>query len=116
MLDNRSWRPEMTRWPTTNWVGSNSRVEKNCTFGSAASFGKRACWNESFSGYVRVEMWTESPSECSSAMSSRARFVLPVPASPFTRRRSEEHTSELQSQSNLVCRLLLEKKKQLGRS
>src|SRR2546430_9610245 len=27
-------------------------------------------------------------------------------------RRSEEHTSELQSQSNLVCRLLLEKKKQ----
>src|SRR2546430_5120482 len=28
------------------------------------------------------------------------------------RDRSEEHTSELQSQSNLVCRLLLEKKKQ----
>src|SRR2546427_5326810 len=26
--------------------------------------------------------------------------------------RSEEHTSELQSQSNLVCRLLLEKKKE----
>src|SRR2546427_9485778 len=30
---------------------------------------------------------------------------------PFTVTRSEEHTSELQSQSNLVCRLLLEKKK-----
>src|SRR2546430_7823279 len=30
-----------------------------------------------------------------------------IPAMP----RSEEHTSELQSQSNLVCRLLLEKKK-----
>src|SRR2546427_1438201 len=28
-----------------------------------------------------------------------------------TETRSEEHTSELQSQSNLVCRLLLEKKK-----
>src|SRR5438270_11766984 len=28
--------------------------------------------------------------------------------------RSEEHTSELQSQSNLVCRLLLEKKKKEG--
>src|SRR2546430_7745379 len=27
--------------------------------------------------------------------------------------RSEEHTSELQSQSNLVCRLLLEKKKSI---
>src|SRR2546430_7157081 len=30
--------------------------------------------------------------------------------------RSEEHTSELQSQSNLVCRLLLEKKKLNGRT
>src|SRR2546430_5944786 len=30
-------------------------------------------------------------------------------------RRSEEHTSELQSQSNLVCRLLLEKKKNYRR-
>src|SRR5688572_32039531 len=30
--------------------------------------------------------------------------------------RSEEHTSELQSQSNLVCRLLLEKKKIWSRS
>src|SRR2546430_8989996 len=30
---------------------------------------------------------------------------------PIRRIRSEEHTSELQSQSNLVCRLLLEKKK-----
>src|SRR5256886_13645610 len=29
----------------------------------------------------------------------------------ITDERSEEHTSELQSQSNLVCRLLLEKKK-----
>src|SRR2546427_4231999 len=28
--------------------------------------------------------------------------------------RSEEHTSELQSQSNLVCRLLLEKKKRVN--
>src|SRR2546430_11754779 len=35
------------------------------------------------------------------------------PSARFARRifRSEEHTSELQSQSNLVCRLLLEKKK-----
>src|SRR2546430_8698900 len=47
--------------------------------------------------------------------------VVAVPLSPCVRRhspvgragrRSEEHTSELQSQSNLVCRLLLEKKKE----
>src|SRR5690242_20939587 len=33
------------------------------------------------------------------------------PAVPRPHRRSEEHTSELQSHVNLVCRLLLEKKK-----
>src|SRR5690606_42119481 len=32
---------------------------------------------------------------------------------PTQRQRSEEHTSELQSRENLVCRLLLEKKKNL---
>src|SRR2546430_7915150 len=37
----------------------------------------------------------------------RLQLKLRVP----TDYRSEEHTSELQSQSNLVCRLLLEKKK-----
>src|SRR2546430_5054203 len=36
--------------------------------------------------------------------------AMPVRAQ-YTLQRSEEHTSELQSQSNLVCRLLLEKKK-----
>src|SRR5256886_3370370 len=35
----------------------------------------------------------------------------PPGASRGSKIRSEEHTSELQSQSNLVCRLLLEKKK-----
>src|SRR2546430_5480853 len=38
------------------------------------------------------------------------RVNIPV-ATLATLGRSEEHTSELQSQSNLVCRLLLEKKK-----
>src|SRR5699024_12300656 len=35
--------------------------------------------------------------------------------SKFLRRRSEEHTSELQSRFDLVCRLLLEKKKKKNR-
>src|SRR5688572_33099710 len=51
---------------------------------------------------------------------SRGDVRRPAPAAPIRglrqsasreRGRSEEHTSELQSQSNLVCRLLLEKKK-----
>src|SRR5206468_10788279 len=36
-------------------------------------------------------------------------FAVP-PVAPFASVRSEEHTSELQSRSDLVCRLLLEKK------
>src|SRR2546427_8650217 len=40
-------------------------------------------------------------------------FTEPIPRTTTDNEhaRSEEHTSELQSQSNLVCRLLLEKKK-----
>src|SRR2546430_12322274 len=53
-----------------------------------------------------------------SAFASTRRTIVPpsdceaytAPRGPSARR-SEEHTSELQSQSNLVCRLLLEKKK-----
>src|SRR5689334_24792918 len=41
-------------------------------------------------------------------------FSVPMPPTSTTRStRSEEHTSELQSQFHLVCRLLLEKKKHL---
>src|SRR5688572_33276860 len=44
---------------------------------------------------------------------SMAAMTCPVAGQPSlsNQSRSEEHTSELQSQSNLVCRLLLEKKK-----
>src|SRR2546427_7627956 len=42
---------------------------------------------------------------------STPTVASPATASDATVGRSEEHTSELQSQSNLVCRLLLEKKK-----
>src|SRR2546426_9103825 len=41
------------------------------------------------------------------------QVIAEHPVEPdLQRRRSEEHTSELQSPCNLVCRLLLEKKKQ----
>src|SRR2546430_13654141 len=49
--------------------------------------------------------------------SLRFRYATSGPVSQVVittaRTRSEEHTSELQSQSNLVCRLLLEKKKHI---
>src|SRR5256885_7138845 len=74
-----------------------------------------------------------SPSSWSSSLVSRwkrrtcetwARRALPCAISASisartsaisARERSEEHTSELQSPCNLVCRLLLEKKKKRGR-
>src|SRR2546430_5881440 len=45
-------------------------------------------------------------------------LLYKITSNPLTagHMRSEEHTSELQSQSNLVCRLLLEKKKKPARS
>src|SRR5688572_31509332 len=62
-----------------------------------------------------------SPRAATSSTSSRSRrrsARTPIrrsrpcrPCITASRSRSEEHTSELQSQSNLVCRLLLEKKK-----
>src|SRR5207248_11034941 len=45
-----------------------------------------------------------SPSACSPT-------ITPRPSAPSSTPRSEEHTSELQSPYDLVCRLLLEKKK-----
>src|SRR2546430_12550715 len=68
--------------------------------------------------------WWSDPSccrHCSAALWARSSRV-PGPvcsygsratrySSPCWRERSEEHTSELQSQSNIVCRLLLDKKK-----
>src|SRR2546430_13375160 len=48
------------------------------------------------------------PAERRRAVQSPERMVPLLAVHPA---RSEEHTSELQSQSNLVCRLLLEKKK-----
>src|SRR5438034_3315888 len=65
----------------------------------------------------RFDRPLNSPSNCSPRLSARKeshsdpeKCLLPHPPrrSP---NRSEEHTSELQSHSDLVCRLLLEKKK-----
>src|SRR2546430_5398930 len=57
------------------------------------------------------EMADSHPKRRSRAMTSSCASgdAFSTPSSAY---RSEEHTSELQSQSNLVCRLLLEKKKQ----
>src|SRR5688572_31351298 len=64
---------------------------------------------------------TKAPQITLRGAKNKRLFVIEEAAQPFGAGRvaqfaqglrSEEHTSELQSQSNLVCRLLLEKKKQ----
>src|SRR2546426_8177739 len=57
---------------------------------------------------------TRTDSSAANGCRRRRRHVLTRPADskgPISELRSEEHTSELQSPCNLVCRLLLEKKK-----
>src|SRR5438874_8176533 len=78
--------------------------------------------------YWRWPAWRAKPRHCysrpSATDSGTTSFLIPSPPCPcrfsttqFLRtkigiaRRSEEHTSELQSRRDLVCRLLLEKKK-----
>src|SRR2546427_4516920 len=51
-----------------------------------------------------------------SSIAATARWASSPKSSSRYASRSEEHTSELQSQSNLVCRLLLEKKKKKQKS
>src|SRR2546430_8600835 len=53
---------------------------------------------------------------CHSTLRIMQRFAVRAHRLGAAEIRSEEHTSELQSQSNLVCRLLLEKKKQNHRT
>src|SRR2546427_4380679 len=69
-----------------------------------------------FPGFARTRLWIQrAVSEVYSEGFPHSEIPGSKGASPSPRliagSRSEEHTSELQSQSNLVCRLLLEKKK-----
>src|SRR5256885_12827515 len=57
------------------------------------------------SGLSATDATVEGASSPTTCTGSLALIFVPLPS------RSEEHTSELQSPCNLVCRLLLEKKK-----
>src|SRR5256885_4847079 len=59
-----------------------------------------------------ITWWSALSASGASANRAPSRpALLPEGNDPSSGRRSEEHTSELQSPCNLVCRLLLEKKK-----
>src|SRR2546430_13090447 len=61
---------------------------------------------------ILLTSWPAAPgSSFKNLAASLPRKSWPCAWMSPSKKRSEEHTSELQSQSNLVCRLLLEKKK-----
>src|SRR5438132_7285871 len=59
-----------------------------------------------------AEHWLYLPSVGLLVFGAGFLFQLPIRFRRLVTTRSEEHTSELQSHSDLVCRLLLEKKKE----
>src|SRR2546427_9216014 len=73
-----------------------------------------APWNvgkRTFANYEQVALQAAKSSNGTTAFAGPRDEPFFVDLHVFDEERSEEHTSELQSQSNLVCRLLLEKKK-----
>src|SRR5688572_31520173 len=67
----------------------------------------RATFIDDAGHFIALHAWLLWSVRIQSLTCQNVGEVLPGSVDP----RSEEHTSELQSQSNLVCRLLLEKKK-----
>src|SRR5689334_16237716 len=97
----------MLRTPPTSTLFPYTTLFRSCSWTSASprSASPHACWR-------RRAGFTLRQVDCASRYAAIAPSVSPLSArrSALTRR-SEEHTSELQSQFHLVCRLLLEKKK-----
>src|SRR5260370_26737711 len=82
----------------------------------------RSCAEEGAAGQLRhkhegFEHWPMVVPPCNVLQSRQADrstdFLLIGPGNLLDEPRSEEHTSELQSHLNLVCRLLLEKKNKI---
>src|SRR5436309_7284868 len=71
---------------------------------SSTLFPYTTLFRSAFAGGEAISLQHNGPSELGSSNDGERRIER------FARCRSEEHTSELQSRENLVCRLLLEKK------
>src|SRR2546427_3824849 len=90
--------PRSTLFPYTTLFRS-ARLLAGCCAAIACSLGPAAAEEPAAE--------PKAPPSAESVASSTGK----IPSFAELEARSEEHTSELQSQSNLVCRLLLEKKK-----
>src|SRR2546430_4330022 len=84
----------------------STAVAAAITARGASAFRPCTAWNRSDCSAL-VGMPVDGPARCELITTIGSSVAIASPSIS----RSEEHTSELQSQSNLVCRLLLEKKK-----
>src|SRR3712207_8405692 len=94
--------PRSTLFPYTTLFRSRSR---------AASYGQDDVPAKAEEKAANCAAKGESPAKGTSTGSGRYSVSEPPAVWPIVSTRSEEHTSELQSRQYLVCRLLLEKKK-----
>src|SRR5688572_13520895 len=100
--------------PSYGLGGANAVLVKNWDFGTGGTIKNNADLSAHF--FFHDQFNTISNKYGSKIVSPDAANALPgQPIEGINSPRSEEHTSELQSQSNLVCRLLLEKKKHTQR-
>src|SRR6266480_2578216 len=93
-------------WERSFWHWTTIPVGR-CVIRTAESVLFTCCPPAPEARYVSIRRSLSSISTSTSSGSSGATITW---ANDVCRRRSEEHTSELQSHVNLVCRLLLEKK------
>src|SRR3712207_8645149 len=96
--------PRSTLFPYTTLFRSSPRPRDDGERGGAEDLGARAAGRVQDSGQDRLPAAAAAEERERQDPQERAESAV---------RRSEEHTSELQSRQYLVCRLLLEKKKEL---
>src|SRR2546430_8691960 len=106
MLRFRSSQPERSRAENSGSEAPFGSVPTNLSSGPCSCAAIKRYWR-SADPRSTAGAEDEASHERARRRTSSQSSSSPVP--PRGRTRSEEHTSELQSQSNLVCRLLLEK-------
>src|SRR2546430_12611429 len=106
--------------PTSVWVvfshftwglASSMGLAPNCSVSPVPNTAFRFPVTIGTPGYAPILSLPVSPQLARSLKAENGPFSALKLRASWGETRSEEHTSELQSQSNLVCRLLLEKKK-----
>src|SRR5438034_6697326 len=109
----RLWLNSAFRTPHFTIAHLNHELARTilcCTCNKQLSRWRRGSWKASFRFCARIGTMNRCASQRRGPdRGSATRSLLGSWRTQF--RRSEEHTSELQSHSDLVCRLLLEKKK-----